>query len=294
MDTGMLAEKARAFLELHHAAQILVLPNAWDAASARIFEEAGFPAVATTSAGVANSLGYPDGEYVSREEMLDAVERIAAAVSVPVSADMEAGYAGAAAGVAETAGAVLAAGAVGMNFEDGTGDPVKPLATLEAQIEKIRAIRKAADSLGVHLVLNARTDVFLAQVGEPASRASEAIRRANAYRDAGADCLFIPGVADAEIIAVLARSIHGPINILAGPTTPPARELERLGVARVSTGSGPMRAALTTTRELARELRQTGDASRFLKGAITHADSNRLFEKARGAPAGPTGQASSR
>lgn len=293
MDTSMLAAKARAFLDLHHAAQILVLPNAWDAASARIFEEAGFPAVATTSAGVAISLGYPDGEYISREEMVGVVRRIAAAVSVPVSADMEAGYAGTAAGVAETAGAVLAAGAVGMNFEDGTRDPAKPLAALEAQIEKIRAIRQAVDSLGVHLVLNARTDVFLAQVGEPVSRASEAIRRANAYREAGADCLFIPGVADAEIIALLARSIHGPINILAGPTTPPAPELEQLGVARVSTGSGPMRAALTTTRDLARALRQTGDASGFLKGAITHADSNRLFEKGRDAPGRSGEQASS-
>lgn len=282
MDISLLAAKARIFLELHHAAHILVLPNAWDAASARIFEEAGFPAVATTSGGVANSLGYPDGENVSREEMLAAVHRIAAAVTVPVSADMEAGYADSAAGVAETARAVLAAGAIGMNFEDGTRVPADPLAAVESQVEKIRAIRQAADSLGVHLVLNARTDVFLAQVGEPASRAREAIRRANAYREAGADCLFIPGVAEPEIISVLVRSIHGPINILAGPATPPAPELDRLGVARLSTGSGPMRVSLTSTREIARALRETGDVAPFLKGAVTHADSNRLFEKARG------------
>lgn len=291
MNTSDLAGKAKALLDLHHAAHILVLPNAWDAASARIFEEAGFPAVATTSGGVANSLGYSDGENIPREEMLDAVRRIAAAVSVPVSADMEAGYADSASGVAETASAVLAAGAVGMNFEDGTRNPAKPLAALELQIEKIRAIRQAANSLGVHLVLNARTDVFLAQVGEPASRAGEAIRRASAYRVAGADCLFVPGVADPEIISMLVRSIQGPVNILAGPATPPAPELERLGVARLSTGSGPMRAALTTTREIARVLRETGDASRFFKSAITHADSNRLFEKAKGAPSGPAGQA---
>ncbi|MGH9396256.1 MAG: isocitrate lyase/PEP mutase family protein [Terriglobia bacterium] len=280
MELNALQAKAQAFLDLHQGPRILVLPNAWDAASARIFEEAGFPAVATTSAGVANSLGYPDGQRIPRSEMLDVVGKIARTVSVPVSADMEAGYASTPKGVAETARAVIAAGAIGMNFEDGTGIRDRPLEALDLQVEKIRAIREAANSLGVHLVLNARTDVYLAQAGEPSTQADEAIRRANAYRQAGADCLFIPGVADAETIAMLAHEIHGPINILAGPSTPPALELERLGVARMSTGSGPMRATMTLVRRIARDLRETGRIKSFIQGSITHTEANRLFETA--------------
>lgn len=281
MDVNELKRKARLFLDMHHGPHILVLPNAWDAASARIFEEAGFPAIASTSGGVAVSLGFADGENISLSEMLGAVRRIAAAVSVPVSADMEAGYADTAAGVAETAKAVLEAGAIGMNFEDGTRVKAAPLAPIESQVEKIRAIRQASERLGVHLVLNARTDVFLAQAGEAGTRTREAIRRANAYREAGADCLFVPGVADPETIAALAHGINGPLNILAGPSTPPAAELERLGVARMSTGSGPMRAALTYARECALALRETGSVARFTESAITHRDANRLFESAR-------------
>lgn len=276
--------KARAFLGLHRGPHILVLPNAWDAASARIFEEAGFSAIATTSGGVANSLGYPDGQRIPCDEMLGAVKKIAGAVSVPVSADMEAGYASTPEGVAETARAVLGAGAVGMNLEDGTGVQERPLESLELQVEKIRAIREAANASGIHLVLNARTDVYLARAGEPSARAGEAIRRANAYREAGADCLFVPGVADAGAIEVLAREIHGPINILAGPATPPAQDLERLGVARISTGSGPMRATMTLVRQIARDLRETGSVASFARSSITYAEANRLFQMRNSRP----------
>lgn len=282
MDPNQLKTKAKAFLDLHHGPHILVLPNAWDAASARIFEQAGFPAIATTSAGVAHSLGHPDGQRISRDEMLAAVKKVVAAVSVPVSADMESGYGTTPDEVAETARAVIAAGAVGMNFEDGTGIREKPLETLELQIEKIRAIRAATTSLGVQFVLNARTDVYLVQAVEPSVRAGEAILRANAYREAGADCLFVPGVADRNMIGTLAREIRGPVNILAGPAAPNATELEQLGVARMSTGSGPMRATLTLLQRIAQELRQTGSVASFTQNSITHAEANELFERVEG------------
>ncbi len=269
---AVLAAKAARFRQLHAGPGILILPNAWDAASARIFEEAGFPAVATTSAGVAAALGYPDGERIPRDEMLDMAGRIARAVSVPVTADIEAGYGDPEA----TALGVIRAGAVGLNFEDAAGGRLVEIA---AQGERIRAIRRVADSEQVPLVINARTDVFLLQAGPPESRFDETVRRANAYREAGADCLFVPGVRDGETIGRLARAIRGPLNILAASGTPPAAELERLGVARVSTGSGPMRAGLTLARRIAQELKQRGTYTSFAENAITHAEVNRLMER---------------
>ena len=160
--------KANAFRALHRGGKVLVLPNAWDVASVRVFEEAGFPAIATTSAGIAFSLGYPDGQKISREEMLARVTRVARAVKVPVTADVEAGYGEKPQDAARTACALIEAGAVGMNLEDATSDPQQPLVELPLQIEKIRAIREAAMKVGMLLVLNARTDVYLAEVGAPA------------------------------------------------------------------------------------------------------------------------------
>lgn len=268
---------AKHFLELHTSGRLLVLPNAWDAGSARIFEHAGFQALGTTSAGVALSLGYPDGERVSRAEMLEAVRRIAGAVAIPVTADLEAGYGPAVSDAVETARGAIAAGAVGMNFEDSTSDD--RLVDAAAQVERIRAIKKVAEAERIALVLNARTDVFLLQIGEPAGRFDEAVRRANAYREAGADCLFVPGVTDAETIGRLVRAIKGPLNVLAGRGTPPTAELERLGVARVSIGGGPMRAALTLTQRIAQELRDRGTYTSFTENALPLRDFNRLFDR---------------
>ena len=194
-------KKAKALLALHSSDDPLILPNVWDVASARIIVDAGFPAIATSSAGVAFSLGYPDGEKIPREEMLEAVARIARAVKVPVTADVEAGYGPTPADAARTARAVIEAGAVGMNLEDATGDSEQPLVELSLQLEKIRAVREVAESLQVPLVLNARTDVYLLQVGAPGTRYDEAIRRLCGFRDAGADCVFVPGLTDAPTIA---------------------------------------------------------------------------------------------
>jgi len=270
--------KANIFRMMHRGAKVLLLPNVWDVASARIIEDAGFPALATTSAGIAFSLGYPDGQKISREEMLARVARIVRAVKVPVTADAEAGYGNRPEDAAQTAREVIEAGAVGMNMEDGTGDPQRPLIDPALQTEKIRAIRDAALKAGVLLVLNARTDVYLDQVGPPETRYDEAMRRGLAYRDAGADCIFVPGVRDPETIARLVRDLQCPLNILAGPGSLPVPELEKLGVARVSLGSAPMRATLGLLRRMSQELHTTGTYA-ALEGAPAHGDVNKLMQK---------------
>jgi len=274
-DITMQKERAHTFRAMHRG-HILLLPNVWDVASARIVEESGFGAIATTSAGVAFSLGYPDGQRISREEMLARVARIAKAVNVPVTADVEAGYGDRPEDAARTTREVIEAGAVGMNLEDGTDDPAHPVVDLPLQLEKIRAVREAALKSGVLLVVNARTDVYLAQVGAPETRYDETLRRVLAFRDAGADCVFVPGLKDPETIGRIVRDVKCPVNILAGPGSPPVPELERLGVARVSLGSGPMRATLRLLKRLAEELRTSGTYS-AIEGAPSHADINRLM-----------------
>jgi 2-methylisocitrate lyase-like PEP mutase family enzyme len=282
MDLNRQKEKAEAFRKMHDRSHILILPNAWDVASAKIFEAAGFGAVATTSSGVANSLGYPDGEAVPRDEMLALVARIARSLNVPLSADIEAGYAADIGGLKATIKDVIGAGAIGINLEDSMKDGSPNLFPIEAAIERLKAAREAAQSAGVPIVINARVDVFLHAVGEKSSRFDHAVQRANAYHAAGADCLFVPGVANPEIIGKLVKAIDGPINLLAIPGLPSAPELEKLGVARVSVGGGPARAALTTTRRIAEELRASGTYSLFLStDTVSHEEANRLMSPKR-------------
>ena len=269
--------KAHAFRGLHYGPKILVLPNVWDVASALILEEAGFGAMATTSAGIAFSLGYPDGQKIPREEMLARVARIARAVKLPVTADVEAGYGERPEDAADTARGVIEAGAVGMNLEDGL-DRHGQLVDLSLQLEKIRAVREIALKSGVLLVLNARTDVYLEQIGAPETRYGSTVLRLLAYRDAGADCVFAPGVRDAETISRLVRDLRCPLNILAGPGSLSTPELEKLGVARASLGSGPMRATLGLVRRMAEELKTSGTYA-ALDGAPSHADVNRMMER---------------
>jgi 2-methylisocitrate lyase-like PEP mutase family enzyme len=268
-------ERANALRTLHRG-RILLLANVWDVASARIVEEAGFAAIATTSAGVAFSLGYPDGQRISREEMLARITRIQKAVKIPVTADVEAGYGNRPEDAARTAREVIEAGAVGMNLEDATDDPGQPLVELSLQLEKIRAVREAALKSGVLLVLNARTDVYLAEVGALETRYDNALKRLLAFRDAGADCVFIPGLKDSETIARLVRDLKCPVNILAGPGSPSVPQLEKLGVARVSLGSGPMRATLGLMKRIAEELMTSGTYS-AMEGAPSHAEINQMM-----------------
>jgi 2-methylisocitrate lyase-like PEP mutase family enzyme len=270
MDTDKHKEKTDAFRAMHHGGKILLLPNAWEVASARVIQQAGFHAIATTSAGIAFTLGYPDGERISRAEMLAVVARIAKRVSIPVTADVEAGYGSRPEDAAETAREVLNAGAIGMNFEDATCDPQHPLFDLALQIERVRAIKE------LPIVLNARTDVYLLEIGAAEKRYDEALRRLAAFRDAGADCVFAPGLRDSTVIKRLVKDLGCPLNILAGPGVPPAPELQKLGVARVSLGSGPMRAALGLLQRLAEEIKGPGTYS-SLDGAIAFADLNRMM-----------------
>ena len=260
--------KVEILRKLHQGPRILVLPNAWDVASARIFEAAGFPAIATTSAGVANSLGYPDVERIPRDQMMWIVRRIAGAVSVPVTADMEAGYGD----PVGTARAVLDAGGVGMNLEDSAIDG--SLADLPAQVRIIEQIRAATD-----IVINARTDVYLFAVGDEATRFDRTVERMNAYHKAGADSLFVPGVHDPETIGRLTKAVNGPLNILATAGAPPIAELERLGVRRVSVGSGPMRASMGLTQRIAKELKEHGTFASMTEGAMPYLEANQLFMK---------------
>jgi 2-methylisocitrate lyase-like PEP mutase family enzyme len=262
---------AEALRELHRGMlrepkTVLVLPNAWDVASARIFERAGFPALGTTSAGIAFTLGYPDGERLSRDEMVEAVARITWAVKIPVTADLEAGYGD----PVETARQVWDAGAVGMNLEDMVENDLIEVA---AQTSAIRGIRAAVP----HIVINARTDIFLNSIGDEETRFDRAVERLNAYAEAGADCVFAPGVRDRETIARLVKAVRGPLNILATAGSPDIAEMRALGVARVSVGSGPMRATLGLVDRIAKELRDQGTYAGMVDGAIPYADVNRLL-----------------
>ncbi len=270
-----MPEKAERLRALHKGPRILVLPNAWDAATARVFEAEGFSAIATTSAGVAAALGYPDGGVVPTHEMIEAIARIARAVRIPVTADIEHAYATAPGDAADVVLRVIAAGAVGINLEDCVpgGRELEPI---PLQTEKISVIAKGAAKSGVRVVINARTDVFLRAMGPPESRLAVAIDRGKAFLAAGADCVFVPGVADRDTIAGLVQGIGGPVNILAGKGTPAISELEALGVARVSVGSGPMRAALALVRNIARELKTQGTFG-FADGSLSFDEVNELM-----------------
>jgi len=262
---------------MHGGPRILALPNAWDVASARILEEARYPAIATSSAGIAFSLGHPDGQRVSRDQMLEVVGQISHAVRVPVTADMEAGYGTTVKDMEETAKAVIAAGAIGMNLEDVTADDESSHVDLAMQVEKIRAIRDTAASLGVPLVLNARTDTYLKPIGEAATRFERTVERLRAYRKAGADCVFAPGVSDRDTIVELVKAIAAPLNILISSGCPSLAELEGMGVARVSAGSAVMRATLGLVRRIGKELMETGTYDSLFDGAIPFADLNRMM-----------------
>lgn len=269
-------EKAVRFRALHREGRMLVLPNAWDVISARIFEEAGFPAIATTSAGVAFTLGYPDGQVISREEMLSVVKRIAQRVQVPVSADMESGYG--TYSLEETLKSiqgVLDSGAVGINLEDSVKE--NNLIDKGFQVEKIRAIRQLADSVDIPLVINARTDPYFLPHLSQEEKFETAVDRAHAYLEAGADSIFVPLATDATTIGNLVKAIPAPLNILLLNSTPSLAELEALGVRRVSMGSGAHRMSLGLVRRLATEVQEHGSYETMLHETIPSREANALL-----------------
>jgi 2-methylisocitrate lyase-like PEP mutase family enzyme len=270
-----LAEKAEAFRALHHGPRPFVLPNAWDVPSARMFEEAGFPAVATSSAGITTSHGYPDGEEMPRRELMAVVARIAERLSVPLSADIVAGFGGSPAAVAKTVERVLDAGAIGINLEDLHPSHDR-LFRLDAQLRRLEAVRRVAAERGVPLFVNARTDAFRHAPGEEAERLREAIRRATAYRDAGADCVYPMGLTDAASIAAFVDTLHCPVNVMIRPGLPPLSELEKLGVKRVSFGPAASYAALGLLRRASRDILERGSFDLLVEGAINFEELNRL------------------
>jgi 2-methylisocitrate lyase-like PEP mutase family enzyme len=259
------AEKLRA---LHHGPEVLVLPNAWDCASARIFEELDFPAIATTSAGISFSLGYADGQNIPGKEMLATVGKIARSVDVPVTADLEGGYGD----IGETAAALLESSAAGLNLEDILGQGPESLASIDEQVSRIAAVRRTG------VVVNARTDLYLMQIGDASTRFDRACERLKAYRDAGADCLFIPGITSEDLIARFVEALECPINILAVAGVPPIARLKGLGVARVSVGSGMMRSAMGHTRRIAEALKNTGQFDKMIDGSIPFDEADGLFK----------------
>ncbi|MGA7860365.1 MAG: isocitrate lyase/phosphoenolpyruvate mutase family protein [Thermoplasmata archaeon] len=269
------AKKAEAFRALHHGNHPLILPNAWDVPSARVFEDAGFPAVATSSAGLMVSLGYPDGEKMPRRELAAAVERIAQRLSVPLSADVVSGFGRTPRAAVATVRMMVRAGAVGINLEDlepsGHG-----LYALVSQVQKIEAIRRLGESLGVPLVINARTDALRHAKGDDGKRLREAIRRSIAYRDAGADCVYPMGLTDADSISTFVHALGCPVNVMIREGLPPIPELKRLGVKRVSFGPSASYAALGLLRRASQEVIARGTYNSLLDGAITFDELNQL------------------
>ncbi|MEU4096009.1 isocitrate lyase/phosphoenolpyruvate mutase family protein [Streptomyces sp. NPDC026673] len=267
-----LKAKAELFRSLHVPGRPLLLANAWDAASARVAERAGAAAVATTSSGVSWTLGTADGGHVDPGLALELTARVAAAVAVPVSADIEGGYAADPEGVAATVRAVLAAGAVGVNIEDSYEGGPGPLRAAADQAARIAAARRAADEAGVPLFVHARTDTFLRGPGDLA----ETLERAAQYIAAGADGVFVPGVTDPAVVGALAEGIDAPVGILAGPGAPPVSVLASAGAARVSLGSAVAEAAYALVDRAARELSAAGTYT-AVEGGIPWGDLNALL-----------------
>ena len=255
MERANLKQKAERLRALHHASAPLVLFNIWDVAGATILEELGFPAIATASASIAESLGFADNEAIGRSLMLERVARITRAVSVPVTADMEAAYGPTVEDAIATAQGAIEAGAAGLNFEDSAHKDTSELYGAELQGERIRAMRETGTKLGVPLVINARTDVYFRTNLPLEEKYREAVRRATIYLQAGADCIYILGPKDEAAIAELVQAIPAPLNFLAFADAPPMARLAALGVKRISYGPRPMRYAMAAFRQAAQNVR---------------------------------------
>ena len=260
--------KSRKVRELIRAPEILVMPGAYDVLSALLFEQMGFKAIQGTSGGIAASLGYPDGEAMSREQFIEMSGHFATAVSVPFNADGERGY-GDENGVGDTVRALVARGVAGMNLEDGAAKGKGGLVELSQQLRKIKTVMDAKRELGSEFFLNARVDAFHVMPDDPKKALDEAIRRGNAYAEAGGDCVFYLGLHSSEIIGRVAKEVKAPISILAGPQSPSVSELQDLGVARVSYGSSFLKAAIGAVRRLALELQQKGTVTALKDGMQT-------------------------
>jgi len=257
MNTTEQAAKAEAFRALHRGPRLLLMANAWDAVTARLFEAEGFAAVATTSGGVSWTLGYADGEAAPWDEVVEQTARIARAVAVPVTADIEGGFGATPEAVGRSITDIIGAGAVGVNLEDSVKGP-EPMRTLEDAAARIGAAREAARAAGVPIVINARVDVFIKQVGDEAGRFDEAVRRGKAYLAAGADGVYPITLRDSATIGRLVRALDAPLNINVRAGYPSLAELEALGVRRVTTATALTMVALSAVRDSIRDIRAHG------------------------------------
>jgi 2-methylisocitrate lyase-like PEP mutase family enzyme len=286
MVSNMQKEKAELFLKYHHDKEILVLLNSWDIGSSKLIEASGYKAIATTSMGIAASLGYPDCQVIQLSEMIEAITGIVNAVQLPVSVDIEAGYGNNLNEIIDSVKKIIATGIVGINIEDSI--ELNPVLIDEMEFcERISAIRALSDSLGFHLVINARTDSFYTSIGSQQQKLSESIKRGNKYREAGADCIFVQPVWEKETISTLVNEINAPINILANPTigaglTPTVKELQDLGVARLSLGSSLMKATLALIKKVADELRKEGTYNTLLQTLTPLPDAATAYKMAIG------------
>ena len=262
MISSIQKEKAEMFLKFHQDKEILVLLNSWDIGSSKLIEACGYKAIATTSMGIAASLGYPDCEIILLSEMIQVIKGIVNAVQVPVTVDIEAGYGNNINEIIDSVTKIIATGIVGINIEDSIELSAELIDEKEF-CDRISAIRSLSDSLGFHLVINARTDSFYTSSGSTQEKLAESIKRGNKYREAGADCIFVQPVWEKEVISTLVKEINAPINILSNPTIGAGlplsvRELKDLGVARLSLGSGLMKATLALIKKVADELSEKG------------------------------------
>ena len=276
MITEKQRERAEIFSNMHKEGKMFVLPNAWDAGSAVVFERAGFAAVATSSAGIAYALGCPDGETITFGELLYVVERMAHRIGIPLSVDVERGYAETPEGVKENAKKLLEAGAVGFNIEDGLPDGT--LSPLDFQLGKIAALVELKRETGLDFVINARTCAYWLNVAGEAGNLEIALERGNAFAGAGADCVYVPGALGEETVAKLARGIKAPLNVILNGAFHDFRKLDKLGVRRLSVGSSPARFIYGQAIEMSRAL-SAGDPSPLLGTEFSYAAANKFFSQ---------------
>lgn len=268
----IMAEKLQ---QLHKNNKMFVIPNAWDVASAYIFEKQQFAAVATTSAGIAYSLGYCDGEKIPFEDLVYLTKKISSRINIPLSVDFERGYSENIQLVKENAKKLVEAGAVGFNIEDGLLDGT--LSSIELQVAKIKALCELKKELGVDFVINARTCAYWLNIGSEKTKFKTAVERCREFKNAGADCTFVPGAIDKETIKQLVQNIDAPLNIILNCKFNDFKELDKIGVRRLSVGSGPVRYIYGKTIELARDL-HNDNLEEILKCDFSYAKANEYFK----------------
>ncbi|QDU33340.1 Carboxyvinyl-carboxyphosphonate phosphorylmutase [Poriferisphaera corsica] len=284
MDLQRQIYLAETFQSLHRANEMFVLPNAWNGGSAVVFEKQGFKAIGTTSAGIAYAMGYADGEQITIDDLCYVTKQMTSRVGLPVSVDMELGYSSHIEGIKRNVARIIEAGAVGINIEDGypsvNGRNAR-LEDLSRQIEVIEAIREVKTDLGIPFVINARTCAYWLKIGVESSRLGLAIERGNAFANAGADCVFIPGALSEDIVKELVEGIDVPLNTIANPAFHDFERLNEIGVRRLSIGSGAVRAVFAALMGVSESLFVDGDIKPMLNHELTYDAANLFFRKLR-------------